>query len=174
MAFKSLTKFAAMAPSTTRWSAASVIRMIGRTTIWSSAAGTTSGRVAPTARMAVWGGLMIAVNSSTPKGPRLEIVNVPSLTSVKSDCGAVTKTSGSDLFWHQWEMRNLSFRRQRFPSISRSFLHATNHHSSTSRRALSHQARFIGIRPKSAVVAHQLPRARMARVLSRFNRFCSI
>ena len=39
---------------------------------------TTTGRdsAAPTARIAEFGGLMIAVNSSMPQAPRFEIVNV--------------------------------------------------------------------------------------------------
>ena len=63
------------APSTTRWSQDMVTFMRSRittclstTTAWELAA--------PMARIATFGGLMIAVNSSIPQAPRLEIVNV--------------------------------------------------------------------------------------------------
>jgi len=66
---------APLAPSMTRWSHDIVTFIRSRTTTWRS---TTTGRdyAVPTARMAEFGGLMIAVNSSMPHAPRFEIVNV--------------------------------------------------------------------------------------------------
>ena len=46
--------------------------MLGRPSI-----DTTRSAIRPTARMATWGGIMIAVNASTPNIPRLLIVKVP-------------------------------------------------------------------------------------------------
>src|SRR6185436_451853 len=72
--------WAAVAPSTTRWSELSVTFMRRPARISSS---TTTGtlRTAPTARIALSGGLMMAVNSVTSNIPRLEMVKVEPMNS---------------------------------------------------------------------------------------------
>src|SRR5690606_4994567 len=76
MALTSRRNWAASAPSVTRWSADRVMRIMGRmTTAPSRATGVSV--TAPTARMAAWGGLMMATKSSTPYMPRLLTVKVP-------------------------------------------------------------------------------------------------
>src|SRR5882757_7414798 len=71
---------AARAPSTTRWSLESVMVIIGRMPGFPST-GTTASAIAPTARIALCGGVMIAVNAPTLYIPRLLNVNVPPLMS---------------------------------------------------------------------------------------------
>src|SRR5262249_37436678 len=75
VALRSARNCAPMAPSTTRWSADSVTRMRLPT---ASCPSTTTGlsAIAPTARIAASGGLMIATNSSTGNIPRFETENV--------------------------------------------------------------------------------------------------
>ena len=64
-------------PSTTRWSHESVSDMRWPTTIVSFGPTTGFFTVAPTARIAAFGGLMIAEKRSTPIMPRFDTVNVP-------------------------------------------------------------------------------------------------
>ena len=68
--------FAAITPSTMRWSALSVIVMLRPARI-APFSTITDSRAALTARMPDSGGLMIALNSSTPNMPRLLIVKWP-------------------------------------------------------------------------------------------------
>src|SRR5439155_8328362 len=70
---KSAMKRAADTPSTMRWSDDSDRVAIGRSTI-SPARPTGVSTVRPIARIALSGGLMIAVNESTPYIPRFEMV----------------------------------------------------------------------------------------------------
>src|ERR1035437_5869567 len=72
--------WAAVAPENTRWSTDSVMRMTLPGTMRPSSTTGTS-LIAPTARIADSGGLMIATNSSTPNIPRFEMEKVAPLKS---------------------------------------------------------------------------------------------
>src|SRR5882762_8129738 len=69
-------KRAPVAPSITRWSQDIVTVMIVAETIFPSRA-TARSSPAPTARIALCGGLMMAVNSLIPNMPRLEMEKAP-------------------------------------------------------------------------------------------------